>query len=71
MKKNDLNNQAMDIWCEKVELGCSQDFAVNDLLEQIAKEAKSSYDPGDIWISICNLTNSQKRRFIREASQII
>ena len=70
MKKKNLNNLAMDIWCEKIELGCSQDFTVNDLLEQIVKEAKSSYDPRDIWISICNLTNSQKRRFIREASKI-
>lgn len=66
---------AMDAWQE---LAASEtatwetDFAVNDLLEEIAggKYMDLDDDPDPIYTTIKNLTNAERRRFLIGCEQI-
>ena len=70
MKNQDLNRQALEAWEEPAFRNCKSDLEVNDLLERISAEVRASYHPEDIYLTICNLPNSAKRRFIRLAAEI-
>ena len=46
------------------------DGPVNDLLENICRERGTAYDGGDIWQSICNLSNSGRRQFLKGCEEM-
>ena len=72
MKKG-TPQEAIEAWWECVELGAKQDMEVNDLLMRICQKNNITYLYGDehdndedpIWHTICNLTNSLRREFIK------
>ncbi len=77
-KTNGTPEAALKAWWECVELGAKQDMKVNNLLMRICWDNGITYLYGDehdndddpIWHTICNLTNSQRREFIKECKRI-
>lgn len=68
--KKDLNAQALEAWSELAYLNCRTDLEVNNLLEAICLLRGTAYHGDDIVLTISNLTNSAKRRFIKAAAKI-
>lgn len=80
MNKRKKNNrcrsiwEAYTIWYNCVYMNNTADAACNDLLEDICKQSGKSYyniEEDPIYYTIFNLTNSQRRRFIKGCEKII
>ena len=68
-------NDAIIEWCRCIEINARADFAVNELLEDICRKYGKKYlslheDDDPIYHTLCNLTNAQRREFIRGAQAI-
>ncbi|WP_026664845.1 hypothetical protein [Butyrivibrio sp. FC2001] len=63
---------ALEAWEELAFKNMRTDSAVNDLLEEIAgsKYLTSEEDDDPIWTTIRNLTNSERRRFLKGCERI-
>lgn len=73
MVNNILRNEAMEAWAKCFEYGNKIDYAINDLLEEIAGPKYSIYEQDDdpIWTIIGSLTASECRAFISGVEKII
>lgn len=60
-----LLNSIMDYWEECISKNGACDFAVNDLLENFVKSCNAPYYGNDLYTTVLNLTNSQKRRLYK------
>ena len=63
---------ALNAWAELAFKDMRTDSAVNDLLEKIAgsKYLTSEEDDDPIWTTINNLTNAERRRFLKGCERI-
>lgn len=61
-----LFSAIMSYWFECVSIDADCDMRVNDLLENFVESQKVTYDPGDLDRTVLNLTNSQKRKLLKE-----
>lgn len=71
--KNRLREAALEAWWTGVEQDARTDALTNDLLEDIAGKRYEIYfqDDNPIYTIIGNLTNSERRRYIKGVKQII
>ena len=70
---NKTRSAAMDIWCKGSYLNARTDYLTNQLLENIAGTRYNVYfsDDDPIYTIIGNLTNSERRKFIKGVQKII
>ncbi len=62
---------AMEAWAELAFLNGRTDAKVNDLLEEIAGEKYIEDEDDPIYLTIRNLTNAERRRFLEGCDAIM